>query len=744
MADLNVGIHIGATMDGSVGGTVGRAVNQLNRVGDGTEALQRRVTRLGRAYGDLNAARERRVARRGALFETTALAAGVLAPIVGATRAAIRFESVMADVRKVVDFDTPQQFAQMGQDVLRLSTRIPVAASGIGDIVAAAGQAGIARRELTRFAEDAAKVAVAFDISGAEAGGRLTGLRSIFKLNQDGVMRLAGAYNHLSNNMDATAPAMLNIAERAGSVAEQFGLSGQEVGALSATFLALKTPPEVAGTAINALLLRLQNAPSQAQGFQDALDELGMSAEELKEDIENDAQGALLRFLEAVDGAEDKSGILFALFGQEYSDDITKLAGNLDLYRQAIGLAADEKAALTSIEEEYAARASTTENQLTLLANQTNVLGVNIGTVLLPAVNDAVGVVGELVSQGAALAAEYPEVTQVVIGLVVGLTLLAVGARVGGYAATFLSEGWAIARIGMLRTGGAVAWLGRGLVGLARNPIPTAIGALRLLRLALIGTGIGAAVVLIGTAAALIMRYWEPIAAFFDGFATGISAAFEPLEPIFNWIGEAFTALAGPVDFAAEELEGFRSTGESVGRIVGAVFNGLLWPIRKVIEGTGSVLRWLGLIDDTEIEASIANLDQERPEPPRPVRQAAGAAVVAAGLAAAPAAAAPPEFSTPAFPAVAPASERVVGATEPEVDPEAVRRDIEQQVRDAGGFAGGAAPAGPRPEASLTFHQTFYFQGAGPEVEDEIARRMEAIMRRASVEAGLVEAEDAF
>ena len=209
---------------------------------------------------------------------------------------------------------------------------------------------------------------------------------------------------------------MLNVAERTGAVARQFGLTGQQTGALAATFLALKTPPEVAGTAINSLLVRLQNAPSQSQGFQDALDELGMSADELKEDIENDAQGALLRFLETVDQAEDKSGILFALFGQEYVDDITKLAGSMDLYRQALGLSADKVAALTSIEEEYTARAATTENQMTLLANQTNVLGVNIGSVLLPAVNEAVGMIGSLVSQGAALAAEYPEATQVVVG----------------------------------------------------------------------------------------------------------------------------------------------------------------------------------------------------------------------------------------------------------------------------------------------------------------------------------------
>ena len=376
------------------------------------------------------------------------------------------------------------------------------------------------------------------------------------------------------------------------------------------------------------------------------------------------------------------------------------------------------------------------------------------------------------------------------------------------------------------------------------RPIPTAIGALRLLRLALIGTGIGAAVVLIGTAAALIMRYWEPIAAFFQGFATGIGEAFEPLEPIFNWIGEAFTALAGPVDFASEELEGFRSTGESVGRIVGAVFNGLLWPIRQVIDGVGGVLKWLGLVDGAEVEATVKRLDEEAPSAPspprRPVLQTAAAAVVGAGLAATPAAADAPEYSTPAFPQTAAtqpvvgaglaatpaaadapeystpafpqtaatqpvvgaglaatpaaadapeystpafpqtaATQPVVGATAPDdVDPAVVRDQVRRDLAAAGfgqqdeedlpamrrieaglaqlnaereqeavplagapqGFR--AAQPGAVQGASLVFHQTFHFEGAGPEVYDEIERRMEAVMRRASVEAGLVEAED--
>ena len=62
----------------------------------------------------------------------------------------------------------------------------------------------------------------------------------------------------------------------------------------------------------------------------------------------------------------------------------------------------------------------------------------------------------------------------------------------------------------------------------------------------------------------------------------------------------------------------------------------------------------------------------------------------------------------------------------------------------------GALPAAPAAQllaprdVSLVFHQTFQFQGMGPDVAEEVTRQMELVMRRASVEAGLAESDDAF
>src|SRR5699024_8348700 len=100
------------------------------------------------------------------IFDTVARGAILAAPI----KDAIQFESAMADVNKVVDFETPAQFKEMKQDILDLTKTMPMAKEEIAALVAAGGQSGINREELLPFAQDAVKMGVAFDISGGDAG----------------------------------------------------------------------------------------------------------------------------------------------------------------------------------------------------------------------------------------------------------------------------------------------------------------------------------------------------------------------------------------------------------------------------------------------------------------------------------------------------------------------------------------------------------------------------------------------
>lgn len=530
-----------ATSMGVLSGKLGEVNRQLDRTSAKISRLQK-----------LQQNRVRRSELGGELMGIAGAAVTVAAPVV----AAVRFESTMADVRKVVDFETPDQFKAMSKDILDLSRHIPMAAEGIGDIVAAAGQAGIARTELTRFAQDAAKMGVAFDMNGTEAGSSMTGLRSIFHLGQDGVVSLGDAFNHLSNKMDATARDIVTVSNRAGSSAKMIGFTGQQVGALAATFLALKTPPEVAGTAMNALFSKLATANKQGAKFQQALADIGMSAEELKEAIATDAQGALLGFLEAVDASEDPMGVLSDLFGMEYADDMTKLVGGLDQYRKSLSLVAKESSYAGSMEKEYAERANTTANHLTLLKNKANVLGITVGNLLLPPMNTAVGVLGVVADAATWVAETFPRLTSVVMFGAGSLVALKVVGLAAGYAATVLSDGWLMgkAALELLRPSvlrANLLLLRQTVISLANSTILKAqavqtlvvAGAQRAavvagktwvavqwaLNAAMTANPIGlvvAGAVALGAAAWAVIEYWEPIKEFFAGLWESVVSSF--------------------------------------------------------------------------------------------------------------------------------------------------------------------------------------------------------------------------
>ena len=162
-----------------------QTVTSLTEIGDAVAQHRRLADEVRRTEAQLGRF-ERRAARQAERQRLPVAGAQVYGAVRTAwapVSAAIEFESVMADVRKVVDFDTAAPFRAAGRAVLDLSTRIPMAAAGLGEIMAEAGQAGIAREELLRFTEDAANMGVAFEMSGQQAGKAMAGLRTIFRVN---------------------------------------------------------------------------------------------------------------------------------------------------------------------------------------------------------------------------------------------------------------------------------------------------------------------------------------------------------------------------------------------------------------------------------------------------------------------------------------------------------------------------------------------------------------------------------
>lgn len=344
--------------------------------------------------------------------------AGMAYSVAQVADAAVKFESSMADVRKVVDFDSPEQFKQMGNDILDLSTRIPMAAEGLAQIVAAGGQSGIARDELLGFAEGAAKMGVAFDITAEQAGDMMAKWRTAFKMGQSDVVKLADKINFLGNTTAASAPLISDVVTRIGPLGSVGGVASGEIAALGASLVGSGVTSEIAATGIKNLILALVSGESATKSQNEAFAALGLNAIDMAKYMQKDARGAILSVLEAVQrlDKEQQASVMAELFGKESISAIAPLLSNLDALKTNFDAVSDASKYAGSMEKEFQTRAETTANAMELMNNSIYRTKVAIGQGLLPAIAPVASVVADAATAVGNFATEYPNLTGAVLG----------------------------------------------------------------------------------------------------------------------------------------------------------------------------------------------------------------------------------------------------------------------------------------------------------------------------------------
>lgn len=476
---------------------------------------------------------------KSSIMDKVALGTSVALPM----KLAIDFESSMADVNKVVNFASTEEAKAFEQSILKMTRSIPINASGLAEIVAAGGQLGITKDKLLDFTQVTAKMSTAFDMSTAEAGESSATLMNIFGLSVSGVSDLGDALNHLSDNSASKAKDLVNVLARVGGTSKVFGITAEQTASLASAFLAMGKPAEVTGTAINALLQKLGTADKQGKKFQDALGQMGLSTEELKENISNNGEGAIVDFLTRINGIEndEKLGLLSDMFGAEYADDIALLTTGLDNYTSAIGHLADKTKYAGSMNREFEVRSKTTANSMVLFKNGISEIGINIGSVLLPAFNSILKPLIGMTNTLAEATSEYPVLTKVIFGATFGVIGLGIAFSTLGFMGSFALSGLLIARKGLLLLTAALNF--------AKIGVRAFMGA----------TGIGLLVV----GASLIYEHWEPIKTFFielwDNPTKKLNEFWEGLKEKMSWakpILMELGALFGKV--SKEELAAFK------------------------------------------------------------------------------------------------------------------------------------------------------------------------------------------
>lgn len=441
--------------------------------------------------------------------------------LAGPIQSAMEFESVMADVRKVVDFDTPQQFKEMSNDILKLSQEIPVSASGLAQIMASAGQAGIARNELVAFTKDAAKMGVAFDITADQAGDMMAQWRTAFKMNQVQVVELADKVNYLGNKTAASAAKISDVVTRIGPLGSVGGVASGEIAAMGASIVGSGIASEVAATGIKNLILGLTAGEAATKKQRAAFDELGLDSSQVAESMQKDGKGTILMVLNTINQLDKvkQAAVLKNLFGKESIGAIAPLLSNLDNLKRNMDLVS-KPGYEGSMEKEYEERAKTTANAIQLLKNAASSLAVTMGSSLLPYLAQGASWMASVAKTMSNWGKEHPTLVKGIYGVVVGAAAFMTVGMGALLVVTRLKQ--VFVGLSMVAKGVQMAFtLLRGAMMLA-SAHPLVLGFM-----ALIAVGY------------LVYTHWEQISAFFAWMWEGGKAA---LASFTAWISAKFDA----------------------------------------------------------------------------------------------------------------------------------------------------------------------------------------------------------
>ncbi|EDZ9151409.1 phage tail tape measure protein [Salmonella enterica] len=608
---------------------------------------QRRLDAVNQAQARYSRAKETGEKMMSGGMKTAAVGAATLAPVAAAVKSYSSLEDAMKDVAKQVNGlrddsgNRTPQYEEMQRAIMDASEKLPMANGAVdyAALVEGGARMGVAnsddpwkkqKADLLAFASMAAKASVAFELPADQLSESLGKIAGLYKIPTQNIEQLGDAINYLDDNAKSKGSDIIDVLQRVGGLASQ--LDYKQAAALGSTFLTLGTPAEVAASATNAMVRELSIATVQGKNFMQGLDALGLSAEKVQKSMSVDAMGTIISVLEASKklAPDQQVANLTQIFGKEFGDDAQKLANNLPELRRQIELTQGAAAKGSMNRESDINKASLSAQwQLTKTGavNAFSSAGETLRDPLMDimlTVSKVVGSVRRWVEANPALVGSIMKVTAAIGALlvVVGGLMLSIGAVLGPMALVRLSfttlagEG-GIARLtgGVMRLGGAFQWL-------AGSPMQALLSAGRMVfgplitLLAGISAPVWGLIALFAAAAVAVIKFWQPIKAFFSGFFTGLmaglqpitqafNAVFAPLAPIFDSIGNAisgvwewFTKLLEPIQFSSEALASCTSVGETFGKMVGGAISALTLPIQAVAKGLGWILEKLGAIPD--------------------------------------------------------------------------------------------------------------------------------------------------
>jgi TP901 family phage tail tape measure protein len=495
------------------------AANQSRRLTAALEAENQKMKRLRAAQAELATAREKagKIAAAGAGI--TAAGAAVALPVGKAVKDFAEFETAMLGVARQMDGardtngNVTRTYWEMADAIKAMSERLPGSANDIAKIVEGAARMGIqGKANLLAFTETTAIMAKAFDLPVDQIGEDIGKISQLYNVPIKDVKALGDTINWLDDQAQSKGGDIIDVMKRIAGTADGVKMNFKEAAALGSTFLSLGASSEVAASASNAMIRELAIANMQSKRFKGGLSMLGLDGKAVQSGMAKDATGTIIMVLEKIKALAGDKQIEAAtrLFGKEFGDDASKLAGHLDEYRRQLQLVNDQKA-FGSMQREVDAWGQTVDGRLENAQNAFSNLSSSLGKHLKPAVVETLETTLGMIRAVRNWAAEHPQLSAALMtgAKWLALTLSVVGGltiAAGAFLVPLAALKFSMVTLGISGSG-------------AFGMIATAI---RVVTLALVGNPIGLTLTAIATAATLIYANWDKIGAWFSGLIDGM------------------------------------------------------------------------------------------------------------------------------------------------------------------------------------------------------------------------------
>lgn len=329
-------------------------------------------------------------------------------------QASMDFESAMTGVAKTTDL-TDDEFAAMSADIKAMATEMPATAEEIAGVAEAAGQLGIAKKDLLDFSEVMINLGESTNLTSDEAASSLAKFANITGMAADNYSRLGATIVDLGNNFATTEADIVAMGTRLASSGAIIGLSEAEIMAVATALSSVGIEAEAGGSAISTLLKNFETmvqtgSPKLAEFAEVA----GMSAEQFSEAWGENAIGTLSEFIDGLGRIDDTGGSSVAVLDElgiteiRLSNAVLALASSNGILNDAVStanIAWQENTALTNEAEK---RYATTQSRLQMMQNAYHNLQAAIGDAYTPALRSAFDVGTDVLNVATKFVEENP------------------------------------------------------------------------------------------------------------------------------------------------------------------------------------------------------------------------------------------------------------------------------------------------------------------------------------------------